>query len=474
MSMRFLSSRAARETALLGIIAALLVPLISVVAVNSSTSSRTVALNRAPAVLTSATNWEMFSDTQQAAGELQIAARWTPPAGVSGQFLLDVEVRNAAGERVLQRFSEVSVQLNSQPYAATYSEDLSALAPGNYVVSEGVFRPTWGESLAWNAETSRFDVSAVPSVPTTSPASATSVVHRTTAPPAPASAPQGGLRGLGLYGANDDAAQQADLWSNSRPRDAALLRRMANTPSAIWLGDWTPDVRSAAAKVVSAAAAQSKVATLVAYNIPGRDCGSYSSGGAANEQAYDKWIDDLGAGIANARVMVIVEPDALAQLCGDAAARYRMLQHAVASLSAHSNTYVYLDAGHARWIGAPEMATRLRAAGVDKARGFALNVSNFLPTADNLTYGEDLAGRLGGKHYVIDTSRNGHGDNGQWCNPSGRALGATPTTSTGAPHADAYLWVKTPGQSDGNCNGGPNSGVFWPDYALGLARAAWG
>ncbi|MEI9941678.1 MAG: glycoside hydrolase family 6 protein [Pseudomonadota bacterium] len=77
-------------------------------------------------------------------------------------------------------------------------------------------------------------------------------------------------------------------------------------------------------------------------------------------------------------------------------------------------------------------------------------------------------------HFVIDTSRNGKGvlnsapyaaapynqpasviaalDSGNWCNPYGAGLGLRPTASTGVPLVDAYLWVKTPGQSDGSCD----------------------
>ncbi len=39
--------------------------------------------------------------------------------------------------------------------------------------------------------------------------------------------------------------------------------------------------------------------------------------------------------------------------------------------------------------------------------------------------------------------------------------------------ADALLWVKPPGESDGTCRPGePSAGTFWVDYALGLAHAA--
>ncbi|MGW5026607.1 glycoside hydrolase family 6 protein, partial [Streptomyces albidoflavus] len=45
-----------------------------------------------------------------------------------------------------------------------------------------------------------------------------------------------------------------------------------------------------------------------------------------------------------------------------------------------------------------------------------------------------------------------------------------PTTRTGDPLLDAYLWIKRPGESDGSCRGGPSAGTWWPEYALGLAR----
>jgi cellulase/cellobiase CelA1 len=58
------------------------------------------------------------------------------------------------------------------------------------------------------------------------------------------------------------------------------------------------------------------------------------------------------------------------------------------------------------------------------------------------------------------------------CNPPGRGLGPRDTTVTGFPHADAFLWTHTPGNSSGHCNGGPDSGSFWMDRALDLAAHA--
>jgi endoglucanase len=104
------------------------------------------------------------------------------------------------------------------------------------------------------------------------------------------------------------------------------------------------------------------------------------------------------------------------------------------------------------------------------APGFSLNVSNFRATAEVAQYGAEISRRLG-VHFVIDTSRNGRGPiHNEWCNPPGRALGTRPTTTTGNPLIDAYLWIKVPGESDGTCRHGPPAGQWWPQYALGLAR----
>ena len=119
------------------------------------------------------------------------------------------------------------------------------------------------------------------------------------------------------------------------------------------------------------------------------------------------------------------------------------------------------------------LADALRTAGVERADGFALNVGGFESTADNIAYGLKLSKRLDGAHFVVDTSRNGNGPSARGrsaCNPPGRALGDAPTTSTGQPRVDAYLWVKRPGESDGACGGGaPRAGMFWAEHALDLA-----
>jgi endoglucanase len=277
------------------------------------------------------------------------------------------------------------------------------------------------------------------------------------------------LAGATLYGPNVGAAQAAAS-GTFNAGDTALLSQLASVPTATWLGSWSGNVTQTVRDAVTAAQASGGVPVLVAYDVPDTDCGGYSAGGAQSPAAYADWIRGVAAGIGTARAVVIVEPDALSQLCGDPAQRYAMLSSAVDVLEANPGTYTYLDAGNPSWIPAAEMAQRLQAAGVAHADGFSLNVSNFQTTASNLAYGHALSAALGGTHFVIDTSRNGNGPGSDWCNPSGRSVGERPTTATGQAGVDAFLWVKTPGESDGTCNGGPAAGVFWPAYALGLVR----
>jgi endoglucanase len=155
----------------------------------------------------------------------------------------------------------------------------------------------------------------------------------------------------------------------------------------------------------------------------------------------------------------------------DQATRISLIQYAIVALKA-KGAVVYLDGGHSAWKSATDQAALLTRASVAAADGFFLNVSNFQYTSSSISYGKAISALIGGKHFIIDTSRNGQGptaDNA-WCNPPGRGLGAASTTFTADPLVDAYLWVKAPGESDGTCNGAPSAGSWMADYALGLAQ----
>ncbi|KAA0935077.1 glycoside hydrolase family 6 protein [Streptomyces apricus] len=278
------------------------------------------------------------------------------------------------------------------------------------------------------------------------------------------------------------ATRQVRAWERQgRGDDARLLRRIADRPAALWpAGDHPgPRIREA----TRAAARAGSTAVFVAYDIPHRDCGQHSAGGAPDANAYRDWVERFARALGDSDALVVLEPDAVAHVvdgCTPAeyhAERELLLAEAIVRLKRQPHTRVYLDAGNPAWIEEPEkLVGPLGRAGVADADGFALNVSNFETDDTIKEYGRRLSAALGGKHFVMDTSRNGNGplpdgDRAQaWCNPPGRALGAAPTTDTGDPLVDAYLWIKRPGESDGRCRGGPAAGQWWAEYALGLAR----
>ena len=372
--------------------------------------------------------------------------------------------------------------------------------------------------------------------------------------------------------AKEAQRQIARLRAAGNRRDAAALSAMIRTPQAVWLtGDSPAEVKREARQVTARAAGKRQMPVLVAYNIPFRDCAQYSAGGATSVAEYEAWIDALAAGIGKRDAVVLLEPDGLGiipwytTINGDkewcqpadadpataASDRFAMLNHAVDALGANARTRVYLDGTHSGWLGVGDAADRLDRAGVARADGFFLNVSNYRTTSSSLKYGDWISQclwfgtnaaeggwRLGHfeqcasqyypssgyddttasdawyvenvtnaanppsgpgdlTHFVVDTSRNGRGpwtppaglypDPQDWCNPPGRGLGIRPTTATGDPLADAFLWVKVPGESDGQCsrgltdNGGvdpewgvvdPAAGDWFPQQALELARLA--
>ncbi|MFF7777709.1 glycoside hydrolase family 6 protein [Streptomyces tanashiensis] len=200
------------------------------------------------------------------------------------------------------------------------------------------------------------------------------------------------------------AAEQAltDL-RNGDLANAVNMAKLASWPQADWFTEGTPaEVRAEVNGLVRKARAVDRTPVLVAYNVPGRDCTQYSSGGAASSAAYRQWIDAFAAGIGDRKALVVVEPDGLALLprdCGPdvdptgelTATRVADLAYAVRTLKAKPRTTVYLDAGNVLWRPVGDMAQRLLDAGVQESDGFALNVSNTHPTDHNARYGAWMA-----------------------------------------------------------------------------------
>jgi endoglucanase len=306
-------------------------------------------------------------------------------------------------------------------------------------------------------------------------------------PPAPTATPQAKPtvpESTGFFVEPDaPAVRQVTAWTAAgRSADATALRRIAEAPVAVWFADAGPGYRERGARRGAGGAG---IAVLVPYWVPQRDCGGHSGGGAPDAAAYRAWITDLAAVVRGHDAIVVLEPDAVPHVLDGcvtgyaAEERLRLLSEAIEQFKQGPGVRVYLDAGNPGWIkDVDRVAGALDDAGVRDADGFSLNVANFETVEANVEYGTALSDRLGGLSFVIDTSRNGNGPaavdkkntDGHWCNPPGRALGPAPTTQTGEPRVDAFLWVKRPGESDGACTpDAPPAGQWWPEYALGLA-----
>ena len=207
-------------------------------------------------------------------------------------------------------------------------------------------------------------------------------------------------------------AQISDLLSKQDKTDANLIRAMTSESHAAWFTGGTPaEVQRQVNQTVNAAAGQHSVPVLVAYDLPFRDCGQYSAGGALNTADYLAWIDGFARGIGSSKAVVLLEPDGLGiipyntDINGNAEwcrpdlsgtgltpatanqARYDQIRGAVARLEQQPNVSLYLDGTHSAWLGVGDIAQRLVKADVANAQGFFLNVSNYQFTQNGVQYG---------------------------------------------------------------------------------------
>jgi endoglucanase len=268
--------------------------------------------------------------------------------------------------------------------------------------------------------------------------------------------------------------QMRQLRAIGQLTDAQVVTKISSQPIATWLTGTVSGEKLAALLTADLAAAKAAGTTpvFVTYAIPDRDCGDYSAGGFQTADAYEKWNSTIARTLLGHPAVVLMEPDSIAMLgeakCAPVTASRLALLHAVARNYANNHIDVYLDGGNSHWRTPPLMASRLRQAGVQYSRGFFTNVSNFYRVDQERQYANRLSALVGDKHFVIDVSRNGAGPKGSWCNPAGAALGQDPHVTAGTTNLDALLWVKTPGASDGACNGGPAAGLWFQSYAVAL------
>ncbi|KAI0117944.1 1, 4-beta cellobiohydrolase [Nemania sp. FL0031] len=319
------------------------------------------------------------------------------------------------------------------------------------------------------------------------------------------------------------------MWANSYyaseisayavPTLGAGAAAVAKVPTFLWL-DTRDKVDLMESTLADIRAANAKGANnagiFVVYDLPDRDCsaaasnGEYSiaNGGVA---LYKQYIDAIVAVLksySDVKVILVVEPDSLANLitnlnvakCSNAQAAYlECTNYAIKALNL-PNVSMYLDAGHAGWLGWPANigpAAQLfgqvykDAGSPASLRGLATNVANYnawkitgaCPSytqgnsvCDESGYVNNMAPLLKAQgwdaHFITDTGRSGKQPTGQsqwgdWCNAIGTGFGLRPSASTGDALLDAFVWVK-PG---GECDGTSNTTAVRYDYHCGAASA---
>ncbi|EMR66709.1 putative exoglucanase 3 precursor protein [Eutypa lata UCREL1] len=238
---------------------------------------------------------------------------------------------------------------------------------------------------------------------------------------------------------------------------------------------------------------------LVVYDLPGRDCAAKASNGELAVGEIDRYkteyvdvIADLLKANPNSAFALIIEPDSLPNLvtnadlttCQESKAGYEEgVAYALKTLNL-PNVVMYIDAGHGGWLGwndnldpgAEELAKVYKDAGSpSQVRGIATNIAGWnawdetpgeFSDADDAeynkcqneqiyieTFGAALEAAGHPNHAIVDTGRNAvtglREEWGNWCNVDGAGFGVRPTGDTGSELADAFVWGKPGGESDG-------------------------
>jgi len=201
----------------------------------------------------------------------------------------------------------------------------------------------------------------------------------------------------------------------------------------------------------------------------------------ANAPRFRSQIDAMAAATGNRPAVYLLEIDAIGtSTCGRGLSTYLSLLHyEVQKISALPHVVVYIEGGYADSHDPTYTAKALNQAGVQSVRGFYTNDTHLDWTINEVHWAEKVSKMTGGAHFIVNTSDNGNGPKKNphpvkqgiedLCNPPNRAIGPLPTTQTGFPLADAWMWEHVPGESSGRCHGGPPSGTFWPNRAIQMA-----
>lgn len=272
----------------------------------------------------------------------------------------------------------------------------------------------------------------------------------------------------------------------SQGRNRQLLGLVALRPRMRWFGAWYPDsqARSVASEYLANVTGGNPnvMAQMAIFRLDpweGDACKRLPT--AAQQASYKTWINAFAAAIGSTRVALVLQPDLPFAACvpHHSTLPLALVAYAARVFSRLSHTTVYIDAGAGDWPSVAEAVSELKTAGVGYTRGFALNATHYDTTENEVRFGARVVAGLAaagihGRHFVVNTSSNGHGftyqqyndpatfDNARVCatRTSQRCatLGIPPTTAVAstkwglsatarglaARYADAYLWIGRP------------------------------
>jgi endoglucanase len=290
------------------------------------------------------------------------------------------------------------------------------------------------------------------------------------------------------WGVYEGAGEQS--WTpylKAHGRRKKLLAKIALAPKAKWYGQWIP-TRQITAKVrdhirIAQAGDPEALVQMTVFRLkPWEDEACKRLPTAKEQRSYRRWIDRFAAGIGAAHVALVLQPDGPFALCAPGGSQLpsQLIGYASHVFSALPNVSVYIDAGASDWLRSdPATAVRLLApAGIDSARGFALNSTHYAATSSEIEFGTAVVAALAAagyadKHFVVNTAANGapfngydyrgrNFDNAATCRTKGQpacvTLGIPPTADVANPawglsatdaadaaaYVDGYLWVGRP------------------------------
>lgn len=309
--------------------------------------------------------------------------------------------------------------------------------------------------------------------------------------PASSSNPTNPLAGRpwGVYRGTADPAWQPYLQATGDQKET--LAAIALAPKAKFFGAWIPNSEIAdkvQAYVDNAtggdpdALVQLTLFRMVPWE--GEACTRLPT--KAERASYKQYVDIVADTLGETHAAIVLQPDGPFLRCVPHGSPIpaNLLRYAARTLSAPPNTSVYVEMGSADWFRdrPADAVGMLRAAGVQYARGFALDTSHFDSVGRQLDFGAKIVSALAKagiphRHFVIDTSDNGRAFTGAWyhqhhpnkplgyakaCGSAGQrhcvALGIPPTTDVGSTAwglsagraqtaerlVDGYLWVSRP------------------------------